>query len=350
MTVRKTLKTTKQKWHAARRAEHELKQRRSHLARLNRRRAAADSPPVMPGSRGGKKKKHRFHPLPAPKDFSLVDNADAVLRYFRDAHELLRNRQRVTFDLANIDRLTPDAIALLVASVQNRRFRCGMNVSGNEPANETAKRMFTESGFYGHVRTDRIVPPDKKNLLLHRVTRNKVENGEAMNAGKSAVSHLFSDGRRIRPLYEILIECMANTNNHADPNRRGFYDWWLFTYNDPVEVRTIFTFLDLGVGIFRTLRVRSWWNDVIRGLGLTRNVDILPRLLSGDMTSRTRKPERGKGIPRINQRAVEGTFSRFTMISEDVYADLIRQEFRTLRVPLHGTLYCFEIRPPVEAA
>jgi hypothetical protein len=143
---------------------------------------------------------------------------------------------------------------------------------------------------------------------------------------------------------------MANTNNHADPSRRGVYDWWLFVYNDPDTKRSIFTFLDLGVGIFRSLHVRQFWKDALRSLGLAGNLDIVSKLFSGEISSRTGKPERGKGIPRIFTHAIGGTFTRFVMIANDVFVDLVKSEKRYLQKPFHGTFFSFEITRPEGAA
>lgn len=334
--MRRVFQSNAQKRRSKRRAKYELKRRRW----VKRERTTPLKAPiraVTPSAR------QQFKPLPAPNNFSLVDNPDEALQYFKTAQDWIRGRRRIMFDLQNTDRLTPDAIALLVAKVHDRAFTKGTPTTGNEPLNPDAARIFAESGFYEHVQPQVFRPRNPKNLLLHQITFNKVENEQARDAGRLAVAHLYKDGRRIRPLYEVLVECMANTNNHADIKRRGVYDWWLFVYNDPNEPRTVFTFLDLGVGVFRSLPVQNFWRDPLRSVGLRGNLSIVRKLLAGEISSRTGKQERGKGIPRINEHAISGTFSRFIVITNDVYADLLKQSFRYLKEPFHGTLYCFEI-------
>jgi hypothetical protein len=249
----------------------------------------------------------------------------------------------VRFDLSGIEKMTPDAIALLVANVNSSDFTFGLPVAGNSPRDPVAETMFKQSGFFDHVDSHRFGRRDPKQLLVHRITFNKVENLEAKNAGRFASNHVFDDGRRIPPLYEVLIECMANTNNHANTSRRGFYDWWLFGYNDPSAKRTLFTFLDLGVGVFESLPMKSFWRDPLRSMGLTGNLAVLPKLLAGEISSRTLKRERGKGIPRIREHATVGTFSSFVMIANDVYADLRNGSARYLKDRFHGTLFAFEL-------
>jgi hypothetical protein len=341
VVVRKVFLSDKQRRRAAKRSKAELQAKRSHSTRVKRR--AVDSPPSHAPKRNSAKYRHITN-LEAPGQFSLVDNPEPVIAYFSDARRLLNSGKHVSFDLSGVAGVTPDAIALLSASVNSKWFKGKGRIIGNEPRDPTAALMFQQSGFYDHVASRRpSTNQNKKHLLLHRVTQNKVENIEAMNAGKFAVSHLFQDGRRIRPLYEVFIECMANTNNHAEPGQRGFYDWWLFVYNDPNRKRTVFTFLDLGVGVFNSLPVRTFLRNALLAIGVTSNIDLLPKLFAGEISSRTLMKARGKGIPRIHEHAIGGTFSKFVMIANDVYADMVNRRYNLLPNPFHGTFFCFAI-------
>lgn len=345
--MRKIFLSERHRRGAAKRGRAELQAKATHQKRLARR---ENKPPIQ-APRPSSQKARKFTNVKAPQQFSLVDNPLGVIEYFSKLHQLLRSKRSVIVDLSGISAMTPDAIALLVASVNSSWFRWGSRVAGTAPTEPKAALMFEQSGFYDHVDSQKtLVNPRNKHLLLHRITRNKVENVEAMNAGKLAVSHLYKDGRRIRPLYEVLIECMANTNNHAGEGRRGIYDWWLFVYNDPERNRSVFTFLDLGVGVFLSLPVRHFVRDMLKTVGLKSNLDLLPKLLAGEISSRTLKAERGKGIPRIHEHARGGTFTRFVMIANDVYADLTTGNSYILRTPFHGTFFCFELEPTRVAA
>jgi hypothetical protein len=266
------------------------------------------------------------------------------MSYFSRARELLRSGTKLQLDFSEISSITPDAIALLLALVQDRDFRRGTPVAGVAPLDQLAASMFEASGFYDHVYTARESKTSStSNLILHVVTENRVEPAEAKKAGRVAVAHLFGDGRIVRPPYEVLIEAMANTNNHANPLKLGVFDWWLFVYNDPTARRTVFTFIDLGIGIFKSLPKKKHWRKVLIALGLTDNAAIARQLIAGEIASRTSLKERGKGIPLIAKHAMSGTFSKFVMISNDVFSDLVARTHRKLRFPFHGTLFSFEM-------
>lgn len=58
----------------------------------------------------------------APKKFSFINNTNEVLKYFIEAEKLLRKRKKIFLDITKIDELSPDAIALLVANINNVDF------------------------------------------------------------------------------------------------------------------------------------------------------------------------------------------------------------------------------------
>lgn len=276
-------------------------------------------------------------PLDAPKNFSLINNTEKLLQYFNKARELLKDNTPVKFLLEEITNLTPDAIAFFIAHFNDKKFSNGIKLSGTEPSDKTLRTIIRKSGFFDHVQSRVRTNPGCNNLLLHKITNNKVENTIARQACELALSHLGISGK-FRPLYETIIELMANTNNHAG-DERGMYDWWIFVYNND-EGRSCITFLDLGVGIFESIPVKKWQQLQSYFLGNSLLVDTL---LKGEISSRTNLPERGRGIPLIGKHAKHAAFDKFIMISNDVYADLKSDTSKTLKTPFEGTLYHIEI-------
>lgn len=342
--MKKIYQSSKHKAHARARMYHEERQRATHDARLVRRKNSID---LYDHSHKYKPKdKREWYDLVAPENFSLIDNQDEMLRYFREARNQIEKRNQIRFNLAGIEHMTPDAIALLIAHVQDASFNHGIRIRGIPPKDQDLAKIFALSGFYDHVSTDLPVTKSKSNMLLHRVTNNKVENVIAKRASIMAVTHTFKDGRKFRPIYEILIEAMANTNNHAG-HRAGMYDWWIFIYNYPDEDVTAFSFVDLGVGIFQSLSVQSFVRKFATALGITSNAALVPRLFTGEISSRTGLEERGKGLPLIYNHAQNHNFRTFKIIANDVYADLKTGINIEMGAPLLGTFLYFELSPLV---
>ena len=202
-----------------------------------------------------------------------------------------------------------------------------------------------ESGFYDFVKTTGFVKPTSGNqLLIHKITNNRVEPDIAKNACLHGLRHTFKNEEIFEPLYDILIEVMQNTNNHAGETR-GKYDWWLNVYNHPDSSITSYTFLDLGSGIFESLPVRSFKKDFFELFGWKSdfNLELVPKLFAGEIKSRTAKPERGKGIPQVFGCSQDGTFKKFILISNDIYADLKNKSYKLINTQFDGTMYYWEI-------
>jgi hypothetical protein len=280
--------------------------------------------------------------IQAPDDFSLINNTEPTIEYFNNAHKELKKKNRIIFDISHIQTLTTDAIAVQIAKIKDTKFHLNNGILGNEPKNETLKQLFVQSGFYDHVNTRGAKPKNDKKLLIHEITNNRVEPDIAKEACLQGLKHTFQNEEIFEPLYDILIEVMQNTNNHAGETR-GVYDWWLHVYNHPDSFKTSYTFLDLGVGIFESLPVQSFKRDFLELLGLKSNLDLVPKLFAGEIKSRTARPERGKGIPQVFECSQNKTFETFILISNDVYADLKTQSYKLIKTPFEGTLFYWEI-------
>lgn len=280
--------------------------------------------------------------LKAPENFSLVLNTDEVIDYFNLVHKELYKGNRVLFDISEICTLTPDTIALQIAKIKDSSFHHGSQIYGNEPINDDLKSLFVQSGLYDYVSIKGPKPTNGNKLLLHKLTDNKVEPDIAKEACLLGLRHTFKNEEIFEPLYNILIEIMQNTNNHAG-NIRGKYDWWLHVYNHPDSLKTSYTFLDLGVGIFESIPVKSFKRDFLNFFGFTSNLDLVPKLLAGEIRSRTTRPERGKGIPQVFDCSSDDTFDKFVLISNDICADLKSQTYRKLNSEFKGTLYYWSI-------
>lgn len=281
----------------------------------------------------------------APNEFSLVSNPEILIEYFNEAERILNEKRQIIFDISKIHTLTPDGITLLIAKINHESFHKGIKILGNSPDDLELKDLFIQSGFYTYVDEKSPRPNNNTNLLLHKETNNKVEPTIAKDACLLGIKHTFNNEEIYEPLYNILIEAMQNTNNHASILKKGYYDWWLYVYNDPKSKITSYSFLDLGVGIFESLPVRNWKESVKKFLQLNSNLDLVDKLFSGDISSRTGKAERGKGMPQIYQCAQDKNIKEFIIISNDVYANLKTNQHRKLNTKFAGTMLYWEIIP-----
>lgn len=294
------------------------------------------------------KQKQIFKPFTehrAPPKFSLINNTNEVLKYFIDAEKLFRKKYKLNLNIDDVEELTPDAISLLVASVNDKDFHHNSGYKGDAPKKPELKKIFKESGFYNFVRSRGFKKASDGNLL-HKEMNTKVMPVLAMKAALTGIRHTFGNERPYEPLYNILIECMSNTNNHASLKGKEKCNWWLYVCNDPETGNTSYSFLDLGVGIFDSVVVQGYIKNFFKGTMVYKNIRLVDDLLAGKIQSRIDEDNeiRGKGIPQIVEYSQKETFKEFYIITNDVKINLKTSGREQLKYNFSGTFLYWEIK------
>ncbi|MGN6212239.1 hypothetical protein [Parafilimonas sp.] len=289
-----------------------------------------------------------FENHPAPENYSFIQNTNAVLKYFDEAIKMFEVKKNINFDISKIKNLTPDAIALHVSFIKKTSIVKNCLASGNYPDNPELNKLFTQSGFQRFVLTKGKKEKTDGNFL-HRERHFKVEPVIAKNAALAGIKHTFGNEKPYEPLYDILIECMSNTNNHATMTTDKTY-WWLYVYNDSKTGNTSYSFIDLGVGIFKSIELQDYYTTFIKnffkGKFLITHMGLVDDLLAGKIQSRVDEDNeiRGKGIPQIVEHSRRRTFKEFYIISNDIKINLKTFEKEQLNYNFSGTFLYWEIQ------
>ena len=336
--MKRVYTSQKHKRHRIKTALRSLKRKRKKKPKIKKQKRETNSQTKSVRRRKASKVKN----IKAPSNFSFINNTEETIEYFEKAHKELKSKHKINFDISDISTLTTDAIAVQIAKIKDTKFHFRSGIMGNEPKNENLKRLFQQSGFYEYVNTTVYRPLSNNKLLIHKVTKNSVEPKLAKEACLVGIRHTFKNEEIFEPLYDIIIEIMQNTNNHAG-STKGKYDWWLHVYNHPESSKTSYSFLDLGIGIFESLPVQNFKRNVLQFIGLRSNLDLVEKLFAGEIKSRTARPERGKGIPQVFECSQDNAFEKFILISNDIYADLKTKEYRLLNKKFEGTLFYWEL-------
>lgn len=288
-----------------------------------------------------------YFPIIVPSNFSFIDNTDEMLQFIYNCQEALRINEKVECDLSKIDSLSSDAIALLAACTNDRTFLGKRGkIKGNAPKHADLQKTFIESGFYNHVNASKSLKGAhrKDNNLFHQESHFKVESDIAKKACLLGTRHVLGNERPFEDLFEMLVESMSNTNNHASNQQKDRQiKWWLYTYNNP-NGNTQYTFIDLGIGIFDSVPATKF-KRVKKALGFSHNVDIVSDLLEGRIKSREEVDNdmRGKGIPQIASNSKNPMFKRAYIISNDVKINLKSGTAEKLEANFLGTLLFWEL-------
>jgi hypothetical protein len=281
--------------------------------------------------------KRNFLSLRVPTVFSFVKNPEEMIRFVNQL-KFYASKHNVSLDLSDLSDLTSDAIAVLTATLaatQNAQIR------GNMPSNPALKEILVQSGFFQHVRSWEPVSPCTKGRIAQKQSR-KVEPAIARDLIHLGMQAIYGAPLKSPSAYRTLIESMNNTHNHAAKSSRSKETWWSTVFADLQRRRVCYTFVDVGVGIFRSVRLDPF-RRIYRVLGTTSNADILREIFEGKIESRTGIPYRGKGLPAIFNLSELGRIKSLVIISNDVYANVSTGAYRELNDPFRGTLLYWEI-------
>jgi hypothetical protein len=335
--LKKLISQHRWKQHLLRRQRNQLRRKKARSPSGHRVRNAK-----LPGHRS-------FLTVTAPNCFSLIQNADESIAFLNRLKGLIL-QFNLNLDFTNVSRITPDAMAALVSLINiDKRFK-GRAVTGNLPSDVKAADLITGSGFLEHVKGVGEIKSTKSGLISRRrgylveptIARDLVRHGMKETTGVS---------KPCFPAYRALIELMGNTHDHAagedntkraDPAAKSVENWWATVYSDHERQTSCFVFLDCGVGIFRSLKLRLR-RRVLRKIGITSDSDLLRDVLSGEIGSRTGLHYRGKGLPAIYQDALNGRIKSLHIIANNVCANVSNNLINELKSPFSGTLIYWEV-------
>ena len=338
--LKKLIVGIKWKSHLAARSRAELK---SKLRRKSRRRQQAQSAFRRPRPSYGRDPIK----LVCPEIFSVIHNPDQMAEFFEEMHEIAKIRS-ILVDLSNVKTMTPDAIACLLATIRHCSLR-GAAVGGNVPISLEPQKMLDESGFRKYVKN--VIGPRHQQLMgevirfsrsTGEAVQNKFDQKVARGLIEFAKKKLTGASQPHGPSYSVFCEAMLNTWNHAARNGRDREPWWASVYFDSSRNRACFTFLDVGLGIFRSHRLTARLK-LFSGLGLLNTAELLQRLFRGEIPSSTREPGRGNGIPGMYSHCKEGRIQSLTVVSNSAYGNVQTDTYKVLSTSFGGTLLYWEI-------
>jgi hypothetical protein len=311
-------------------------QDRAARRRNERRRGRQKNRVITPAER------RALHSVAAPEKFSIVDNPEEAiaflsnLRFYAEKHNL-------DLDLSGVTYLTADAIAALVGTLVPLQ-KVPVFIQGNLPRDQPAQDILVSSGFFEHFRPVQPLPKVSRGQILQEKSK-KVQPDIARDLIHFGIKSLTGMPKRCNAAYRILIESMLNTHNHAAKYEAKRETWWATVYADSARNRVCFTFVDTGVGIFKSVRL-STLRTLYRFLGIRSDAYILREMLLGKVESSTGISYRGKGLPAVYRLSQLGKIQRLTIIANDVYANVSAGQYRILRIAFRGTLLYWEIEVP----
>lgn len=291
----------------------------------------------------------------APEICCLIRNAELVLLFFNNTRFAFKQRKNVIFDMTATTLLDETFVAMLMSHIKDKSITLGAASRIEPPKNESCAKKLSRLGVYKKIPNsdDGHILDDEQNFT--KVTSLIVANSVAKNVVDIASIYLYGKARRLKSLYAVLIELMANTNNHAGGHVGGNYQWWLYYFVCEDEKKLKFIFMDMGVGIFESLPVKQYKKSnpffilsqqykAQKFLRQREVLEIFKALAMGKIKSSTGISARGKGLPLICELALSDHFENFMLISNDAYVDIKETDVWPMDQKFNGTLFYFELK------
>ena len=243
--------------------------------------------------------------------------------------------------------MTSDAIAGLLATIHHCETG-GASVSGNVPSDPLPKAMLNDSGFRNYVRSSPIYRQSltARGQIIRRTARgeafhNRFDQHLANRLIEFANLKLTGSAKPHGPSFSVFCEAMLNTLNHAAEPGGSHEPWWASAYFDSDRNCVCFTFIDQGVGIFRSYPLTMALR--MRALTLLSRGEILERLFHGKIPSSTKLPGRGNGIPEMYQHCKAGRIRNLIVIANNAIGNGETEKYGELSNSFPGTLLYWEI-------
>ena len=271
------------------------------------------------------------------------------MKFFDTVSGVTESDKNVVLDFRDSSVVAPDGIVLLISRIRDRRLTHDMRIRVNAPSAPAPRRLWNDSGIREHVQLaqsdDEDWPEPRGRIITKR--RYKAEPEDAVFLKNFAEQRLASKPNAWPGVQTILLECMTNTFNHAEGARveqktETHEPWWAGVYCDKENEVARFTFLDNGIGILESVRLK-WAQEVLRRMGIVSNTEAMRQLLAGQVASTTGLPYRGEGLPSIREVLVaEQAVERIVIIANDVWVDIGSADYRLLPAPFPGTMVYWE--------
>lgn len=298
------------------------------------------------------KRKHTVE-IVMPENCSIINNTEEMLSIFRTFRKYVPKQVQIFFDMSSVSELTGDAIIYMLSMFDwHRKKRGQLNIRGNFPKDQNCSNLLRSSGFFKYMNTP--APNIQHSKYILEIEKDtKVQPHLAKNIVAFTREHLqLPRNKKTKDIYKTIIECMANTKNHAFEARSISPLWYLMSIYDEKSKDVTFTFLDAGFGIPKTIRINKaesflekidkLMRKLHKDIKLINDMELIMQALKGAFRTRTIKGYRGKGLPAIHQYYKSHSIENLIIISRRGYINL-SQKNRVLRDDFLGTMVSWKI-------
>jgi hypothetical protein len=291
----------------------------------------------------------------APENLSLLNNEQRTLDFLNKLQENYNARNKVAILLDNVQTITTDAIVVLLSNmVHFKAAKIGFN--GTRPKSPQVGSILEASGFFTHLYGQAMRDQDaysfrRINNYIYTHGQKTVESGIADEIVKYASITVWGEERRCPGIQTTLVELMHNTYDHAG-EQKGEKHWWISVEHNEQKHEVTFSFIDFGVGIFRSLANKKQGEPLYGAMDYIiqhfpfakTEVDKLQLILEGQVTlTQSKEYYRGRGLRNIYLKAKKGQIADLAIISNYASTKVFEDDYHVLKNEFLGTFISFKM-------
>ena len=249
-------------------------------------------------------------------------------------------------DMSEMKEFTLAGVICLVASINSQPRGVVSNnktfIHGNFPSDSKVASEFVGSGFFqGFTTAEGEKLPSSKATWTSAKER-KVASQKASELVEYIEPSVDIPQRQKNAIWQNLVECMTNTNNHAkgrkaSDSRTTIPKKWFAGVMCKDDIAH-FAFVDLGVGICDSVQAKTFLARVGKSLVGYGDEKLVQEAFQGVLGSSTGEKGRGLGLPRMRHNAESGLLQRLQVRTGRVVGDVENMKFRKTTEIFNGTI------------
>lgn len=299
------------------------------------------------------KQYQKYEKVVAPKNFSFLNNTEDTVNFINKLDDYFKKKKSVFVNLNGVEEIDYGAITVLLSVMVEFKI-ARINFNGNFPLNKLVRNKLENSQFFDrlnqHVISESEYSIQKENQIFTRGNK-MVMPTLGYNVIQESSKTIWGEKRRCFGVQRTLLELMQNTHNHASLAKEGDEFWWVSVNHNIPEKKVSFVFVDYGQGIFESLSNKptgNKWSGYVQKIkslvGYGNNAEILQKLLNGELhMTVTGQSFRGKGLPGIMQVLKRNQISNLYIISNNVFADVVKEDYHLINKKFNGTFLYWEL-------
>lgn len=257
---------------------------------------------------------HKHKPIVCPPSLHIdrdpISTA-AALQFLCELHKTIAQGKydRVTIDHQALKDISPAAVLVLLAYTHDAMQQQPLiRLKALLPTDPDVLSLLQSVGYFEYYKLNNPVPPDERAGVLGHIH----EQGVKTQRIADFIQRLPAGLIKASSLYEALIEAAQNTDEWAYQRSEPQRHWWLMAAHPPKSGEISICFVDLGVGIPKTIRVRL--KDRIP-LIYPQGCELIHKAVMEGKYSRTQKSNRGNGLPTLKRLIDSGPHGQMTVLS-----------------------------------